>query len=236
MQTLICSSKRMRTPSHFLRFRAPEHRDGTTCHCVYTGMQSFAGVEFGHRFFSTPAPCQPTGHLSAVWGVPGSLQAIHSSNPHGAAGLAHAPALQGGEGTQNICKAFRMSQKLTCLGFCLGQVKLTGAFEILSESWNMSCKEGAGAGWSQAAQGSSCHEGSLRAVVASCSGTSGLWPGTTRSHTCVGVMGRSLPGGQWPCRAALGVSPAQDSCPQGQQSWEQGWVLGEGALPGAEGA
>lgn len=37
----------------------------------------------------------------------------------------------------------------------------------------------------------------------------------------VRVMGRTLPGGQWPCKATLGVSSAEDSCPQGQQSWEQ---------------
>lgn len=29
-----------------------------------------------------------------------------------------------------------MLQKLICLGIYLGQVKLIGAFEILSETWN----------------------------------------------------------------------------------------------------
>lgn len=102
-------------------------------------MQSFAGMGFWHKFFSTPAPCQPLGHpwllLAAVWGVPGSLQAIHSSIPQcptGDAGMTHAPALQVGEVTPKNCKAFRMLQKRMCLGFCLGQVKLIGAFEILS--------------------------------------------------------------------------------------------------------
>lgn len=60
----LCSSKGMRTPRLFLKFRAPEHRDGTTCLCVHIGIQSFAGMVFWHRFFSPSAPCQPTGHSS----------------------------------------------------------------------------------------------------------------------------------------------------------------------------
>lgn len=49
----------------------------------------------------------------------------------------------------------------------------------------------------------------------------------------VGVMGRTMPGGQWPHKATLGVSSAEDSCPQGQQSWEQGSCSHLGARRGS---
>lgn len=59
--------------------------------------------DFGTGFSASLLPASPQAILlAAVWGVPGSLQGIHSSIlqcPAGAAGPAHAPALQVGEGT-----------------------------------------------------------------------------------------------------------------------------------------
>lgn len=233
LQALVCSSKGMRTLSLFLQFRAPGHRDGTTCLCVRTGMQSFAGVGFWHRLFSILAPCQPIGHLSwlllaAAREVPGSLQAIHSSTPQcpaGAAGLARAPALQVGEGTQNNCKAFRMLQKPTCLGFCLGQVKLIGAFVILSETCLVRRE--------LVQDGARQLRGAAVAGIPACCGVLMQWYQWFVATHHVGEMGRTLPGGQWPCKAALSVSSAEDTCPQGQQSWEQGSCSHLGARRGS---